>query len=168
MVDDVFGRTKMFPSFDPARDLALAVVRQTITADAARRARVWQIKPQPLSIEELNRVIRFHRIVADAALRGLAWLKETHAADVEAVVAELHRRGVSLDTIDAPAEVTNSAEPLHVVDQEGQPYGSTRRCCNMCGTALFHDMRYVATCAEWHRRRVRGEPTCADVVSGAG
>lgn len=101
-------------------------------------------------------------------LRGLAWLKETHAADVEAVVAELHRRGVSLDTIDAPAEVTNSAEPLHVVDQEGQPYGSTRRCCNMCGTALFHDMRYVATCAEWHRRRVRGEPTCADVVSGAG
>lgn len=95
-VDDTFGRTKMFPSHDPVRDLALAVARQTITADAARRARVWRIEPQVLSVEALDRAIRFHRIVAETILRGLPWLRNAHAADVAAVITELNRRGVEV------------------------------------------------------------------------
>lgn len=31
-------------------------------------------------------------------------------------------------------------EPLHVLSQDGQPYGSQRRCCNYCGQMLHRSM----------------------------
>lgn len=39
--------------------------------------------------------------------------------------------------------------PLHVVDQSGQPYGSVRKCCNMCGLAVSPGMRYVEHAEDW-------------------
>ena len=46
-------------------------------------------------------------------------------------------------------------DPLHVCDQEGQPYGSSRQCCNRCGVALvkmrgdYKVPRFVESIAEW-------------------
>jgi len=38
---------------------------------------------------------------------------------------------------------------VHVVDQAGQPYGSERRCCNMCGTMVEPGMLQVNSIAMW-------------------
>lgn len=48
-----------------------------------------------------------------------------------------------------------AVDPLHVCDQEGQPYGSARQCCNHCGVALvqmrsdYKVPRFVETRTEW-------------------
>lgn len=39
--------------------------------------------------------------------------------------------------------------PTHVIDQAGQPYGSTRRCCNRCGRMAVPGMIVVESIAEW-------------------
>jgi hypothetical protein len=39
--------------------------------------------------------------------------------------------------------------PVHVVDQEGRPYGSSRKCCNMCGLMAHPGMRFVTSIAAW-------------------
>lgn len=31
----------------------------------------------------------------------------------------------------------NQVSTVHILTQEGQPYGSERRCCNHCGTMLW-------------------------------
>lgn len=38
-------------------------------------------------------------------------------------------------------------EPLHVVCQDGQPYGSSRRCCSYCGAMCWPGMKGSA--ARW-------------------
>lgn len=38
---------------------------------------------------------------------------------------------------------------IHVVDQSGQPYGSNRRCCNMCGAMLVNGMHLLDNLSEW-------------------
>lgn len=40
---------------------------------------------------------------------------------------------------------------LHVVNQDGQPYGSTRRCCSYCGLMVSREMAYVDTWGEWEK-----------------
>lgn len=39
--------------------------------------------------------------------------------------------------------------PVHVIDQSGQPYGSTRTCCNRCGLMHTPEMVYVGSIAAW-------------------
>lgn len=39
--------------------------------------------------------------------------------------------------------------PVHVIDQTGQPYGSTRRCCNNCGVMTVPDMHYLTSMKDW-------------------
>lgn len=41
--------------------------------------------------------------------------------------------------------MTNDAEPLHIVDQSGQPYGSVRRCCSRCGKMCWPGVAGSAT-----------------------
>lgn len=33
-----------------------------------------------------------------------------------------------------------TTEPLHLVTQSGQPYGSVRRCCEVCGRMCWRGM----------------------------
>ena len=40
---------------------------------------------------------------------------------------------------------------VHVVDQEGQPYGSVRRCCNRCGQMVSGAFIYVDSIADWNK-----------------
>lgn len=40
---------------------------------------------------------------------------------------------------------------VHVVDQEGQSYGSVRRCCNRCGLMATGTFMYVNAIADWNR-----------------
>ena len=35
-------------------------------------------------------------------------------------------------------------EPLHLVTQRGQPYGSVRRCCKLCGRMCWPGMAMSA------------------------
>ncbi len=35
-------------------------------------------------------------------------------------------------------------EPLHLVTQRGQPYGSVRRCCEVCGRMCWPGMQGTA------------------------
>lgn len=58
-------------------------------------------------------------------------------------------------------EAENKPVPVHVIDQTGQPYGSVRRCCNMCGVMAMPGMTYVESEAEWYER----EDNCAKVKS---
>jgi hypothetical protein len=41
--------------------------------------------------------------------------------------------------------VAQEIQPLHIVDQNGQPYGSTRRCCSYCGAMCWPGMKGSAT-----------------------
>jgi hypothetical protein len=60
----------------------------------------------------------------------------------------LQAMGVQLQTVDdLIAEPRNP--PMHVIDQTGQPYGSTRRCCNKCGIMAVPGMRYLTSTEEW-------------------
>ena len=48
----------------------------------------------------------------------------------------------------------NEAEPLHLVTQTGQPYGSVRRCCERCGRMCWRGQegsaqRWTDSAAEW-------------------
>lgn len=44
-----------------------------------------------------------------------------------------------------------SREPsLHVIDQSGQPYGSVRMCCNMCGIMATPGIRFVERTEDWY------------------
>ena len=36
---------------------------------------------------------------------------------------------------------TQPLEPLHIVDQSGQGYGSVRRCCSYCGRMCWPGMQ---------------------------
>jgi hypothetical protein len=44
-----------------------------------------------------------------------------------------------------------SIEMLHILSQEGQPYGSSRRCCNHCGVMIWGSSasRYVDNWTDW-------------------
>ena len=46
---------------------------------------------------------------------------------------------------------TATTEVLHILSQEGQPYGSTRRCCNYCGVMVWGPSapRYVDNWTDW-------------------
>lgn len=48
---------------------------------------------------------------------------------------------------------------MHVRSQEGQPYGSERRCCNHCGIMLWGEVSppYVDSWAAWRARPDRCE-----------
>lgn len=39
---------------------------------------------------------------------------------------------------------------VHVVDQEDQPYGSVRRCCNRCGRMAAGAFAYVDSVTDWN------------------
>jgi hypothetical protein len=39
--------------------------------------------------------------------------------------------------------------PIHVIDQVDQPYGSTRLCCNTCGTMATPGMKYFTSMEKW-------------------
>lgn len=40
-------------------------------------------------------------------------------------------------------------DKIHVIDQNNQPYGSVRRCCNMCGVINLDIVHYVELVSEW-------------------
>jgi hypothetical protein len=42
-------------------------------------------------------------------------------------------------------------EALHILSQEGQPYGSSRRCCNHCGVMIWGSSapRHVDNWTDW-------------------
>jgi hypothetical protein len=71
----------------------------------------------------------------------------------------LRAMGVILRTNDKESDavlVINAIEqgsltepPVHVLDQTGQPYGSTRRCCNRCGIMVTSGVRYLSSIEEW-------------------
>ena len=46
---------------------------------------------------------------------------------------------------------TSTTEVLHILSQEGQPYGSTRRCCNHCGVMICgpNAPHYVDDWTDW-------------------
>ena len=46
---------------------------------------------------------------------------------------------------------TPTTEVLHILSQGGQPYGSTRRCCNYCGVMVWgpNAPRYVDNWTDW-------------------
>ncbi len=46
-------------------------------------------------------------------------------------------------------------EPLHLVTQEGQPYGSVRRCCEVCGRMCWPGM--LRSAMRWTDDRVAYE-----------
>jgi len=50
-------------------------------------------------------------------------------------------------------ERLNTAPPVivHIRSQEGQPYGSERRCCNHCGVMLWGPSSppYVESWTDW-------------------
>lgn len=60
------------------------------------------------------------------------------------------------DLLRAIASAPAREPPLHVVDQAGQPYGSVRRCCNMCGLMVHPGMRFVDSTAEWYASSKEG------------
>lgn len=37
----------------------------------------------------------------------------------------------------AQPQSQSQAQPLHLVTQDGQPYGSVRRCCERCGVMCW-------------------------------
>lgn len=41
--------------------------------------------------------------------------------------------------------LTNHTEPLHIVTQDNQGYGSQRRCCEYCGAMCWPGMKGSAT-----------------------
>lgn len=76
------------------------------------------------------------------ALHHVAYLRATGGArEIDEAVEDLVLRAIA----SAPAR----HPPTHVVDQTGQPYGSTRRCCNQCGAAVVPGMPIVQSVAEW-------------------
>jgi hypothetical protein len=46
---------------------------------------------------------------------------------------------------------SGARETVHVLSQEGQPYGSTRRCCNHCGVMIWGASapRHVESWSDW-------------------
>lgn len=55
------------------------------------------------------------------------------------------------DSIIKGAALASPREPpIHVVDQSGQPYGSVRRCCNMCGLMASPNMQFVEHVEDWY------------------
>ena len=47
-----------------------------------------------------------------------------------------------------------TTDALHILSQEGQPYGSSRRCCNHCGVMIWPTVsapvpRYVDNWTDW-------------------
>lgn len=50
-----------------------------------------------------------------------------------------------------PATRETAAEIVHILSQEGQPYGSERRCCNHCGIMIWGSDAppYVDTWTAW-------------------
>lgn len=76
------------------------------------------------------------------ALHHVAYLRATGGArEIDEATDDLVLRAVAA----APAK----HPPTHVVDQAGQPYGSTRRCCNQCGAMVVPGMIIVESVAEW-------------------
>ncbi|HSX22872.1 MAG TPA: hypothetical protein VLE97_08885 [Gaiellaceae bacterium] len=53
---------------------------------------------------------------------------------------------------------------VHVLSQEGQPYGSSRRCCNHCGAMIWIPPlpRYVDNWTDW-----RADPNNCGARRGA-
>lgn len=76
------------------------------------------------------------------ALQYMAYLRATGGArEIDEAVENLVLRAIA----SAPARLP----PTHVMDQTGQPYGSTRRCCNQCGSMAVPGMIIVESVAEW-------------------
>lgn len=77
-----------------------------------------------------------------------AFLRATDgAAEIGAVI---DRMVATQDAIITGAALAPPREPVMiVVDQAGQPYGSVRRCCNMCGLAVSPGMRHVERAEDW-------------------
>ena len=51
-----------------------------------------------------------------------------------------------------PAVPKEAVEIVHILSQEGQPYGSERRCCNHCGIMIWGASAplHVDNWSEWH------------------
>jgi hypothetical protein len=46
------------------------------------------------------------------------------------------------------------ADVVHILSQEGQPYGSERRCCNYCGIMIWGSSapRHVDNWTDWREQ----------------
>ena len=64
---------------------------------------------------------------------------------------------------------TQSAPIMHVLSQDGQPYGSERRCCNYCGIMLWGEVSppYVDNWTDWRARPDRCSLTDLERKAGS-
>ncbi len=88
------------------------------------------------------------------AAKGALLLSEAHAwlfDTIKQLQSAATEQSQPIQAESIQAESIPAGEPVHVLDQTGQPYGSSRLACNRCGIYVSHGMVFTDNLAEWER-----------------
>lgn len=71
-----------------------------------------------------------------------------------------------MSSIAIQSTTNQRSEPLHIVTQNNQPYGSMRRCCEYCGRMCWPGMKGSAErwTDDWVAWETSGEKCTLDVI----